>query len=164
MSSVVNCTNILRAVFAPILLFQKITNCKHMQSCAKHFRTYKVLVECQWNWHLLSISSTFYKQILHQYFCTKKLQSQTVTRENLPKHFPMKKGSCKMLLKLTPDRGGSNNWDPFLSGIGQVISTGIIEADFVQSLYKSSLMKSTWKNGLENELLKLDWILWNYFT
>jgi len=38
-------------------------------------------------------SSTFYKQLLHQYSFTKKFQSQTVIRE---------KGKLKMLMKLTP--------------------------------------------------------------
>jgi len=32
-----------------------------------------------------SISSAFYKQLLGRYFCTKKLQSHTVTREKLRK-------------------------------------------------------------------------------
>jgi hypothetical protein len=31
----------------------------------------------------VSISSTFYEQLLRQYSCAKKLQSQTVTREKL---------------------------------------------------------------------------------
>ncbi len=35
----------------------------------------------------VSISSTFYARLLCQYFCTKKLQSQNVTREKLRKHF-----------------------------------------------------------------------------
>jgi len=43
-----------------------------------------------------SISSTFYKQLLHQFPCPKKLQSQTLLRE---KH--LKKVACKMLVNLT---------------------------------------------------------------
>jgi len=38
---------------------------------------------------------------LHQYFCTKKLQSKTVTREKLRKAHGYKKFSRKMLMKLT---------------------------------------------------------------
>jgi len=34
-------------------------------------------------------------------FATKKLQSKTVTREKLKKHFCTKKGACNMLMKLT---------------------------------------------------------------
>jgi len=46
---------------------------------------------------LLSISPTFYKQLLRRYSCTKKLQSQTVTKEKLHK-----KGARNMLMQLTP--------------------------------------------------------------
>jgi len=51
---------------------------------------------------LLSISSTFYEQLFCQYSCAKKLQNQTVTRENLLETISYKKGSHKMLTKLTP--------------------------------------------------------------
>jgi len=51
---------------------------------------------------LESISSTFYKLLLQQYSCTKSLQSQTVTREKLRKTLLYKKGTHKMLMKLTP--------------------------------------------------------------
>jgi len=53
---------------------------------------------------LPTISSTFYERI----FCTKVLsyfhQSQTVTREKLPKRLSYKKGTCKILMKFTPSR------------------------------------------------------------
>jgi hypothetical protein len=60
---------------------------------------------------LLSISSTFYEQLLLQYFGAKKCQSQTVTREKLPKILLYKKGARKMLMKLTPElQGVSQIW------------------------------------------------------
>jgi len=40
---------------------------------------------------------------LHWYFCSKKLQSQNVTREKLFKALLYKKFTRKMLMKLTPD-------------------------------------------------------------
>jgi hypothetical protein len=52
---------------------------------------------------LQSISSKFYKQLLRQYSCAKKLQNQTVIREKLHKTLLDKKGTRKMLMKLTPD-------------------------------------------------------------
>jgi len=36
---------------------------------------------------------------LGQYFCAKKIQSQTVTREKLPKTLSYKKGARKTLIK-----------------------------------------------------------------
>jgi hypothetical protein len=51
---------------------------------------------------LESISSTFYEQLLRQYFCARKLQSQTVTREKLCKTLLYEKDKLKMLMKLTP--------------------------------------------------------------
>jgi len=50
---------------------------------------------CRRKVNLGSISSTFYKLLLYQYSCAKKLQSQTVTREKLQKHFCMKKSGVK---------------------------------------------------------------------
>jgi hypothetical protein len=47
---------------------------------------------------LQSISSTFYEQLLDKYFCTQKLQSQTVTREKLS----YEKCESKILIKLIP--------------------------------------------------------------
>jgi len=41
---------------------------------------------------------------LHQYFCTKKLQSQTVIREKLRKALSHDKRTSIMLMKLTKDR------------------------------------------------------------
>jgi len=52
--------------------------------------------------NLWSISSTYYEQLLCQNSFTKKLQSQTATREKLRKTLSYKKGSSKMLMKLTP--------------------------------------------------------------
>ncbi len=51
---------------------------------------------------LLSISSTFYEQLLRQYSSAKKLQSQIVTREKLRETLSNKKGTLIMLMKLTP--------------------------------------------------------------
>jgi len=52
----------------------------------------------------VSISSTFYLRLLRWYFCSKKLQSQNVTREKLCKTLLYEKLSRKMLMKLTPVR------------------------------------------------------------
>jgi len=41
-------------------------------------------------------------RLLHQYFFAKKLQSQTVTREKLPKALLYKKIEPKIWMKLTP--------------------------------------------------------------
>jgi len=49
-------------------------------------------------------SSTFYEQILHQYFGAKKFQSQTVTREKLLKTLLYEKVERKALMKLTSVR------------------------------------------------------------
>ncbi len=43
-----------------------------------------------------------YLNLLHQYFCAKKVQSQNVTREKLRKALSYKKIVRKMLMKLTP--------------------------------------------------------------
>ncbi len=51
----------------------------------------------------VSISSTLYSRLLHQYFCDKKLQSQNVSRNELS----YEKFSCKMLMKLTAGRRNS---------------------------------------------------------
>jgi hypothetical protein len=51
---------------------------------------------------LKSISSIFYEQFLHQCSCTKKLQSQTVTRKMMIKELLNEKGVSKMLMKLKP--------------------------------------------------------------
>jgi len=47
-----------------------------------------------------------FRTLLHQYFCAKKLQSQTVIREKLHKALKFQKGTSKMLMKLTVKRGG----------------------------------------------------------
>jgi hypothetical protein len=52
--------------------------------------------------HLMSISSTFYEQLLRQYSFAKIIQSQTVLREKLSKALSYKKGMPKMLIKMTP--------------------------------------------------------------
>jgi len=50
----------------------------------------------------VSISSTFYAQLLQQYFCAKKLQSQNVTKEKLREALSYEKFAHKMFVKLTP--------------------------------------------------------------
>jgi len=52
----------------------------------------------------MAISTKFYEQLLRQYFFAKKLQSQTVIRENHCKKLLYKKRSRKMLMKLTLGR------------------------------------------------------------
>jgi len=49
----------------------------------------------------VSISSTFYKQLLHQYSCAKKLQSQTSSIKSFWRKNIGAKAACKMLMKLT---------------------------------------------------------------
>ena len=50
----VNFTNILRAAFAPISLYQKSTKlqCKCRKAALKPFVQKKLLVKCWWNWQL----------------------------------------------------------------------------------------------------------------
>ncbi len=72
-----------------------------------------------------SNSSTFYKQLLRWYFCTKKLKSQTVTWEKLRKTLLYEKVWSKMLMKLTP-------W---------VNYTNILQAAF---LYESFIQSFSW--------------------
>jgi len=52
----------------------------------------------------LTISSTFYEQLLRRYSFAKKLQSQTVTREKLCESLSYEKVLRKMLVNLTPER------------------------------------------------------------
>jgi hypothetical protein len=52
----------------------------------------------------LTISSTFYEQLLRGYSFAKKLQSQTVTREKLCESLSYEKVLSKMLVNLTPER------------------------------------------------------------
>ncbi len=80
------------------------------KSCWNDVCTKNLYVKCWWNWHLGSKSSTFYEQLLRQYSCAKKLQSQTVIiviRENLHITLLYKKGIPKMLMKLTRDLSSS---------------------------------------------------------
>ncbi len=56
----------------------------------------------------VSISSTYYEELLGQNSSAKKLQSQTVTREKLRKRLSYEKGLSKMLMKLTLWRLQSN--------------------------------------------------------
>jgi len=72
---------------------------------------------CWWNWSQLSISSTFYEQLLHWYSCTKKLQSQTVIREKLSKALCMKK-ALKIFMKLIPSW-----WSPSQSKACRLLET-----------------------------------------
>jgi len=46
----------------------------------------------------VSISSTFYDQLLRKYSFAKKLKSQTVFRKKLSKALSNEKGACKMLM------------------------------------------------------------------
>jgi len=54
----------------------------------------------------VSISSTFFEQLLRQYFCAKKLPSQNITREKMHNLLLYKKFVHKMLMKLRPGEGG----------------------------------------------------------
>ena len=51
---------------------------------------------------LVSISSTFYEQLLRQYPCAENLQSQTASTKILWRKIIGAKAAHKMLMKLTP--------------------------------------------------------------
>jgi hypothetical protein len=50
----------------------------------------------------VSISPTFYEQLLHQNPCAKKLQTQIVSTPKLRKKLMYEKAACKILVKLIP--------------------------------------------------------------
>jgi len=52
---IINFTNVLQAIFAPIFFCQKITNpnCNKRKTAKSTFFTKKVRVKCWWNWHLV---------------------------------------------------------------------------------------------------------------
>jgi len=78
-------------------------NCNKVPSDHVRNSTFDVCSAKRINSGLLkSISSTFYEQLMRQYFCAKKLQSPTVIREKQRKALLYKKGLSKMLMKLTP--------------------------------------------------------------
>jgi len=52
-------------------------------------------VKWWWNWHLPSISSTFYERIFCTTFWGQKFQSWNITRESCSKHFRTKKAGVK---------------------------------------------------------------------
>jgi hypothetical protein len=56
---------------------------------------------------LESISPTYYVQFLHQYFCTKKVQTLNLSTKKLRAKLLYKKAARKMLVKLT--LGGQAN-------------------------------------------------------
>ncbi len=51
--------------------------------------------------HQVSISPTFYEQLLHQNPFTKKLQTQIVSTQKVRKELWYEKAVCKILVKLT---------------------------------------------------------------
>jgi hypothetical protein len=55
----------------------------------------------------VSISPTFYKQLLFQNPFAKKLHTQIVSTEKLHKKLSYEKAPCKILVKLAP---GGRNW------------------------------------------------------
>jgi hypothetical protein len=54
--------------------------------------------------NLVSISPTFYQQLLHQNTFAKKLQTQIVSKEKLRKKLSYEKGAHKLLVKLTAEQ------------------------------------------------------------
>jgi len=48
----------------------------------------------------------FHQHFTREFFVPKFVQSQTVSREKLPKRLSYEKGECKTLMKLTPGKGG----------------------------------------------------------
>jgi len=94
LTTVVNFTAILRAAFAMIIFCQKSTkpncyerkaaqstfikriielNCKQWKAVQNTFVQTNWLLKCWWNWHLLSILTTFKSSLLHQFPLNKKL-------------------------------------------------------------------------------------------
>ena len=59
------------------------------------------------NGNEVSISSTFYEQLLRQYLCAEKLQSQTASTKSFLCKNIGSKAARKMLVKLTPGGMGS---------------------------------------------------------
>jgi len=104
----------------PIMIWQgpcwgpwsTLRNCLKMDFyCTISFgNVYKGYTYCCWypstyfmKWNMsyqVSISPTCYGQLLRQYFCAKKLQSQNVSRKRWWRYW---KCSCKMMMKLTTD-------------------------------------------------------------
>jgi len=62
----------------------------------------KKRIGCPARTNIVSILSTFYKQLLRQYSFIKKFQTQNIVREKLQKALSYEKGACKMLMKLCP--------------------------------------------------------------
>ena len=60
--------------------------------------------------HRVSISSTFYEQLLHQYSCAEKLQSQTASTKSFWHKNIGAKAAHKMLMKLTPSAADRLNY------------------------------------------------------
>jgi hypothetical protein len=97
LSVLVFCTNIRFGSFFHVHVTWK-------KAAKMDVRTKNAHLKSWWNWAQISISSTFYEQLLRRYSCTKKLQSQTVIREKLCKLLLYKKVVLKMLVKSNPDK------------------------------------------------------------
>jgi hypothetical protein len=54
----------------------------------------------------VSISPTFYEQLLRQNPFARKLQTQIVNTQKLSKKLSYEKAACKILMKLTQGRSG----------------------------------------------------------
>ncbi len=52
---------------------------------------------------LLSISSSFYEQLLRQYSCAKKITKPNCNKRKAAQRTFIQKGTSKMLMKFTPD-------------------------------------------------------------
>ncbi len=65
------------------------------KSFSKQFHTKRAIVKYWWNWHLVLISQTFYKQLLRWYSFAKNYKIQTVLEKSCIKHFCTKKGWVK---------------------------------------------------------------------
>jgi len=63
----------------------------------------KLSIECWWNWHLGSISSTFYSKLLCEQILKAQKKTHNLTVFFAPLESVHVKAACKTLVKLTPD-------------------------------------------------------------
>ena len=86
------------SIFAPKKYKAKL---KLKKSWAKYFCTSKVSIKCWWNWHQVSISSTFFARIFRTKCRFDSFFLVTCTLKKLPKRHSYEKRARKTLMKLT---------------------------------------------------------------
>ena len=98
--------SILPTIYVQLLRAQS-PKAQKRQSTQAAFCTFGI---CWWNWLQVSISPTFFGQLLRWFPFAKKLQKQTVSTEKFRKTLKFKNDARKMLMKLTP---GLFVWEVF---------------------------------------------------